>query len=372
MSVLVNGLLLNGQYSGVHHTADHLYKSIEMSETEISIDVLVSKSYTGQRQKYKYGEVVKATMDTKSPFKRVLYENLLMAKLIKEKGYQLYHSTSYVLPYYWNKNSVLTVHDTISLDFPAYCQYTSILHHGLLMKRSIKKATKIIAVSETVKEDILRNVNIDDNKVEVIHHGIDEIFRKKINLTQINTVKWKYALPDNYVLFVGNIEPKKNLDRLVDAFIRLKREKAIPHQLVIAGKKGWRCDLRNKIKELKLQDLVLFVDYIDQTDLPTVYHLADVFAFPSLYEGFGIPPLEAMACSTPTLTSNQGASCEVTGGNSLGINPYSVEDIKEGLNQLIHNEKLRTSLINDGLQWTKRFTWEKAANKTIDVYCNLL
>lgn len=351
--VLINGLQISNKNSGVQYYTQNLYSElIKLQNDKFGFD-LKQSSYNNFRS-FKNNR-----------FKRILFENLSLPIYLKNNNFNLFHSPNYVLPFFFNFPSVLTIHDLITLDYPELCQNESVLYFRLLLPRSIKRATKIITVSNAVKNDILRHLSIPEKKIEVIYHGVNPIFKKSPD----KTVLKKYHLPKKYIFFVGNLEPKKNLERLITAFSLLKKNTNVPHKLVLAGKKGWKYKaIFNTVARLKLNKEVIFTGYIPEEDLPTLYSSADLFAFPSLYEGFGIPPLEAMACEVPVLTSYKGALPETTGGNCIAVDPYQVNEIAAGMYQILKNTELRLKLISNGRDWVKQFSWEKTAKKTLMVY----
>lgn len=351
LKVLINGLQLSNSNSGVQYYTQQLYKELEKNESD-EIKLVLLQFSNGQS-------------GINNRIKRIILENFYFLYLLRKSNFNLYHSPNYVLPFFINSPSVLTIHDLITLDYPELCQNESVLYFKHLLPLSIAKATKIIAVSNTVKNDILKHFNIPPSKIEVIFHGINPIFKFTIN----KSVYSKYQLPEKYILFVGNIEPKKNIERLILAFELLKKNKEINHKLVIVGKKGWKYrHIFNTISNLAFENEIILTGYVSEDDLPAIYSQADLFAFPSLYEGFGIPPLEAMACETPVLVSNKGALPEITGNTCLQVDPYNIQAISKGMYLLLTNNDLREKQVSKGKEWIKRFSWEKAAIETIEVY----
>ncbi len=355
--ILINGLQLDSKNTGVQYYAQNLYQEMCKSipnTFNIHLHCIPHKGTPNLIGK-RYG--------------RVFYENTRLPTYLSKNNYTLFHSPNYVLPYFITTPSVLTVHDVLAIERPRLCQDSSVVYHKLLMGRSIRKAAKIIAVSNTVKQDILRHFNVPEAKIQVIYNGVSAIFKKTLDPLLLR----KYSLPENYVLFTGNIEPKKNLERLIRAFHILKKDTSIPHKLVITGKKGWKYNgVFKTVEELVCGNEIIFTGYVPESDLPALFSMASLFAFPSLYEGFGIPPLEAMACEVPVLVSNKGALPEVTGGKCLQVNPYNVEDIAMGMYKLLTNHQLRERTILEGKGWANQFTWKEAASKTIKLFERVL
>lgn len=363
--VLINGLQLCEENTGVQYYTENLLKEIS-NKDNIEIHSIVSNNYKRNIN----GQIYLHNINIgNSRLKRIIYENIYLPKFLIENHYRLYHSTNYILPYFCSFPSILTIHDLITFEYPKLCQRESVFYFKLLLSRSIKRATKIIAVSNTIKNDILRRFDVPDAKIEVVYHGINLILKKTENIDNLKKTRQKYHLPERYILFVGNIEPKKNLERLIRAFDKLRKTTELKHKLVIVGKKGWKYNSVFKtIDELKIRNEIIFTGYVPEVDLSTIYSMADLFMFPSLYEGFGIPPLEAMACEVPVIVSNKGALPEVTGGRCLQIDPYNVQEITEVMYKLLTDTNLRRKSILQGNEWVKQFSWEKAAKETLNVY----
>jgi len=347
--VLISGLNISKQNTGVQYYSEYLFDAISKIKSEVC-DISIIKS--------------KKTLFV-NPFYRIFFENFFLKRKIQKNKIHLYHATSYVIPFLINTKAVVTVHDLIAIDFPKLCKSTSVIYFKLFLKKSLLKAEKIITVSEIVKSDIIKHYKVNPSKINVIPLGIDPIFRTKIDLN----IKEKYNLPDRYILFVGNLEAKKNLKRLFQAFKKVKEKNTFDHKLILVGKKGWKAgDLNKLISQLNLDNQISFLGYVPKKDLPAIYSMADVFVFPSIYEGFGIPPLEAMACETPVIVSSQGASPEVCGDACLKVDPYKIDDIANGMELIITNKTLSKDLILKGLKQVQQYSWEKAAIKTVKVY----
>lgn len=358
MRVLINGLQLGENNSGVQFYTKHLYIAIkELRHTNIVTQLYQSNSCPSLFPLF--------LSSKKSRLVRIFNENFCLPRYFYKNGFDLFHSPNYVLPLFIKSQSIVVVHDLITFDFPSLCQRESVLYFRLFLPYSIWKADKIITVSKTVKKDILSRFKMSENKVVVIPLGVSNIFKRTVN----KEVLLKYSINKKYILFVGNIEPKKNLVRLIKAYYNLICTKNISHKLVIAGKKGWKFEEVFKIVQLlKLQESVIFTGYVPDHDLPVLYSMADLFVFPSIYEGFGIPPLEAMACETPVLASNAGALPETTGGNCLLVDPFSVDEIADGIYQMLTNAGLSDEFVTKGKKWVQQFCWEKVARKTLKIY----
>lgn len=352
MNILINGLQLSKKKSGVQYYCHHLYKYLQAwNGKKINIQL--------------FGGTSSGYRNINARILRIVTENIMLPKFIRAHKFHLFHSPNYVLPLLLRKPSVLTVHDLITLDFPELCQFESVLYFRLFLRYSLKKADHIITVSETVKHDILKRYKIDPRKISVTHLGVSPLFCPCSDEIVLKT----YRIPGKYFLFVGNIEPKKNLIRLLKAFQFLVEGYGRNEYLVIAGQNGWKYgEVYKTVKQLGLENRIVFTGYVPETDLPALYSMAEVFVFPSLYEGFGIPPLEAMACGTAVVASDRGALPEVTGGNCLLADPLNPAEIASKIYCLQTDSELKQEMIEKGRQWVKQFTWERTAEKTLAVY----
>ena len=372
--ILINGLLLNGNYSGVQYSIEYFIEAIaSLDPREFRFTILVSKNYDGRLKNAEAVTLKRVPFDTSNRLKRILYENIYLPFYFTKGGYYLYHSPGYTLPFFFNLPSIVTVHDLIALDFPELCQSETALYFLKVLPRSIRKSKKIIAVSNTVKRDILtRFPQIDENKISVIYHGIHTRFYRIDEANLLSGVQKKYNLPDKYIFFIGNLEPKKNVVRLIEAFCLLKKQYQIEHQLVIAGRFAWKyAPILDCVAGNSYEDDIKFLGYVDETDLPAIYSLAEVLAFPSIYEGFGLPVLEAMACGCPVIVSDRGALPEISGNHCPVVNPYNIAEIGSGIMKVVSDQTYRDKLVQEGYKWSKAFTWEKAAEQFYLTYAEL-
>jgi glycosyltransferase involved in cell wall biosynthesis len=264
--------------------------------------------------------------------------------------------------------TVLTVHDMAHEYFPETVEKNSLKYFIKDFPEAVKKAHKIIAVSETTKNDLIRFLQLPPEKITVVYNGCDESFRPIKDEELLDTVRDRFKLPPSYILFVGTLQPRKNIDGLVEAFAQLCHDDGFYHDLVIAGGAGWKSEgLKGHIKSLGLEGRVHFTGYVDENDLPALYNLAAVFAFPSLYEGFGLPVLEAMACGVPVVTSNTSSIPEVAGDAAVLVDPHSADAIADGLRKVLTDPVLKKTCVEKGIERAKLFTWEQSATETLAV-----
>ncbi|WP_410508128.1 glycosyltransferase family 1 protein [Methanosarcina hadiensis] len=293
----------------------------------------------------------------------------LQSKLKKTNfGIDIIHSPENATPFLKIKpKKIITVHDITPFLFPGSFSSLTLFRYRLLFRRTLKTADKIISDSYNTKRDLINYFNVPDEKISVVHLGIDEKFRV-LDVNTVDRIREKYSLNYPFILYVGTLEPRKNIPTLIKAFCEIKNKNSI-HKLVIAGKKGWKYkDIFNMIDELHLRDEIIFTDYVPYEDLPGLYNAADLFVYPSLYEGFGFPPLEAMACGCPVITSNSSSLPEVVGDAGLMFDPYNYLELKLKICDILTNSHLRDDLVKKGLKRVADFSWNKCSRETIKIY----
>lgn len=269
--------------------------------------------------------------------------------------------------------TVVTVHDLGAQYLPQAHQLKQRLYLNFITHYQLKSATHLISVSQATKKDLVSKVGLPKAKVTVIYEGINQSL-KRVSGGHLNNILGKYDLsPGSYFLFVGTIQPRKNLKRLIQAFSRwLTADSQKPEArslpiLALAGSKGWLADeIYTLPKELGAEAQVRFLGYVPDPDLPALYSGAQAFLFPSLFEGFGLPILEALSCGCPVLTSNLSSMPEVAGEAAILVDPYSVESIAKGI-MMVSQKSTTTKLIPKGFKQLRRFSWEKAARETLKV-----
>ncbi|KKR91321.1 MAG: Glycosyl transferase group 1 [Candidatus Falkowbacteria bacterium GW2011_GWA2_41_14] len=273
--------------------------------------------------------------------------------------------------------SLITVHDLSFLRYPEFFSWRKNFWHRMInVKKLVKRFSTIVAVSENTKRDIVELCGIDENKVKVIYAGVGEEYRRMADDQSLKMakVREKYKLPDKFILYLGTVEPRKNVEGIIRAYneVRSKKLELRNINLVIAGGKGWKSKkIYREREESKFKDDIKFLGYIDPEDKVYLYNLASVFVYPSFYEGFGFPPLEAMACGLPVVASFASSLPEVVGDAALMVDPYNINDISRALKEILTNENLRNQLIARGLKRAGEFSWRKTADEYLKVLKNL-
>ena len=262
--------------------------------------------------------------------------------------------------------AVVTVHDVSCLVNPAWFRRAHALYYRVMISRSARGAAMVIADSEATASDLEQRLGLARDHIRVIPLGVDESFRPATP-EAVERVRARYELPQHFLLFVGTLEPRKNLPRVVEAFGQIAA--ALPHGLVLAGRPGWKCGpLRRAVAASPHAERIQMPGFVVREDLPALMTAADGFVWPSLYEGFGLPPLEAMACGTPVLTSNVASLPEVVGDAALMTDPEKTDDIADKMRALATDRSLRQSLREKGLRRAREFTWQRSAEQTAEVY----
>lgn len=298
----------------------------------------------------------------------VLACQLLKAPIVERRlgAGGIFHATEHLLP--WTaRPAVMTVHDLI---FERYPQHHTAANRAFLrvaMPLFVKRADAIIAVSRHTKKDLLESYGTPASKIHVVEEGIEERFRP-VDEEEIRQVKERHGIRRPYLLMVGTLEPRKNHQLAFEALARLKAE-GRPHGLVVAGGGGWLfASVRSKVEQLQLTEEVLFAGRVADEELPALYSGADCFLMPSLYEGFGIPVLEAMACGAPVVCSKASSLPEVAGSAARYIGAMTGEGLAEEVRQVLSNAEAAAQMRRDGLRQAARFCWRDAAMNTVDVY----
>ncbi|MGQ9626892.1 MAG: glycosyltransferase family 4 protein [Anaerolineae bacterium] len=278
------------------------------------------------------------------------------------------HSPDFIPPFRCNCKSVITIHDLAFLIYPHFLTKESARYYGQI-DQAVRHTDHIIAVSEKTKQDTIRLLGVPESKVTVIYEAANPIFRPLNDEESLRRIKVKYNIERDYILFVSTIEPRKNVPTLLRAYRQLLDNYKLPIQLVIAGRQGWLSDeVFALAQELKLAGKVLFLGRVPTEDLVYLYNGAKLLVHPSFYEGFGLPPLEAMACGTPVVVSNVSALPEVVGDAAILVDPSDVSALTVGIWRVLTDSDLRAEMVAKGFKRAACFSWQKAAKQTLEVY----
>ncbi len=297
-------------------------------------------------------------------------EQLRIPMDLRREGIDLFHAPHYVLPPLTPCRSIVTIHDCIHLRFPQYLpNRLAYAYARSSLWVATHRSNRVLTVSEASKRDILRYFRVPESKINVIPNAIDERFGEVPSADEVLRVRERYQLNDPFVLYAGNIKPHKNLERLIEAFHTLRRGGLDTVKLLIIGDEISKyATLRRAVHKYKLHKHVRFFGFVPDKTLAVLYRLASVFVFPSLYEGFGLPPLEAMASGTPVITSNVSSLPEVVGDAALLIDPYEADAIAQAMRRVLTDAALREDLRQRGLQRVKEFSWERSVRRVHAIY----
>ncbi len=299
-----------------------------------------------------------------NPILRSLWEHTKLNKYLFEEKIDILHAPGFVAPLRITTPYILTIFDMTFFTHPKLHLRKKVWYYQKLIPRSVRNARAVIADSESARSDIIQLLHTDPKKITTIHLGVSEEFRplNKALVTKYLTQKWNIRQP--YVLFVGTIEPRKNIPCLLEAFTNLKT----PHQLIIVGGKGWKVDLPAEIEKYHLHQRVRYLGYVSDSELVHLYNGAEAFVYPSLYEGFGLPVIEAMACGCPVITSNNSSLKEIASDAALLIDPNKPEEITQALTILLTDHNLQKRLRIKRIQRAQAFSWKNTAQKTLELY----
>jgi len=372
MRIAIDGMLLLRSQSGVEYSILNLARALAEHGAEDY------RLYVPQRSECNLPaserlRLVPSGLSATSRIWRILWEQLRLPAAIRRDGCQLLHAPGYLAPLRCSCPIVLTVYDLMALSHPHWCRPSNRINYRLLLSRSIKRADAIIVPSAFTRGELLARFPSAEQKLHVVPLAVSDAIRQTPSQTDLVRVREQYDLPASYLLFVGRHEPKKNMEGLVRSFHHLRSQHNTPHKLVIAGVAGWgQAGLTAYIRQRGLQDDVRFVGYVAEQDMAALYCQAELFVFPSLYEGFGLPPLEAMYCGVPVVCSNSTALPEVVGDAAILIDPLDPQSIAQGIYSGLRDRALRERLIENGRRQSRRMSWTDIARRTESIYYELL
>jgi glycosyltransferase involved in cell wall biosynthesis len=299
---------------------------------------------------------------------RIGWEQLALPFIVRQQQLDLLHSPHYTMPLAVRCKTVVTFHDMTFFLHPEMHKTYKKIFFRTMIRISTRRADAIIADSESTRQDILQLLRPDSHKVSAVPLGVSDYFRPIVDVSAAERIRRKYHLPNSIILYVGVLEPRKNLPTLVKAFKSLV-DRGLPHTLVLAGHKGWMyTELFQTIEELQLAERVRFTGYVPDGDLAGLYSAADAFVYPSVYEGFGLPVLEAMACGIPVVTSKVSSMPEIAGETGVLIDPRRADELANALYRVLTDRALHDTLAHKGLERSKLFSWRRTAQETLAVY----
>jgi glycosyltransferase involved in cell wall biosynthesis len=371
MLIGIDGIPLRDIKTGVGHYTFELAKSLALVAPEHHLEILSPFHFESSSQ----GENAKDELPSNLQFTRVKV-NLLernwwtigLPRYIKRKSFDLFHGTNFDIPLWRRCPTVLTVHDLSSILHPETHETRPARRERRRLPLMVRSATQIVTHSESVRREIVDHLHAPAEKVVAIPAAARSIFRP-LPPDQTVEPRRRLGVEDEFLLFVGTIEPRKNLVTLLNAYQEVLRATGLQPQLVIAGKSGWLTDeVFNTVRRQGIEERVRFTGYISDSDLCALYSSCRIFIYPSIYEGFGLPPLEAMACGAPVITSAIPSISEVVGDAAQLVAPRKTDDLAHCLARLLGDERERQRLSLAGLQRARKFSWNQTAQLMLGVY----
>lgn len=326
-----------------------------------------------QASKELSGLTIRSTLlPTHHPIGRILWEQTQFPWQLL-RNFELLHSLAYVSPLFIRVPAIVTVYDLSFFLYPAYFRPLHRLYLRLGTRRALRQANRVIAISHSTKRDLVHLLNVPAEKIDVIPPGVEAHFFANGSSAPAQGASLPRPLDDPYVLFVGTREPRKNIPTLIRAFAQAKRAARLPHRLVLVGGRGWLDEpITRAIRDTASEGDIIFPGFVSHKDLPQWYRCADAFVYPSQYEGFGMPVLEALAAGVPVITSNVSALPESAGDAALLIDPRNPDEIADALVRVLTDGALCQELRRRGPQWARTFTWARAAEQTAQCYRRVL
>lgn len=327
---------------------------------------------TAFQNKKKYSTILPSALLTKLKLGSY-WRSFLVRKEAKKQQLDIYHGLSHELPHGISSvtKSVVTVHDLIFFRFPQFYKPVDRWIYTQKIKYACKEATAVVAISEQTKNDLLEFLNVPEEKIHVVYQGCHPNFKRIITEQELTIVRTKYSLPEKFLLNVGTIEPRKNALLILHALQHLGESVTLP--LVIVGRPTAYIDqLKTYARQHQLEHRIHFIHQASFADLPAIYRLSTVFIYPSLFEGFGIPLVEAIACETPVITSTGSCFSEAAGPHAMYVSPDDAAELAKTIKEVVNNTSLRNSMVEKSTQYIKRFEPEVIANEMMKIYQSLV
>ena len=374
--VALNAVALNPYSGGLGVYLQQLVSFFIRQETELDLRIFLNENDAENMIPLDVRKDILISLEipSRNAPVRILKEAILWPKILKQGRFDLYHSPMSYFPFAIPVPAVLTVHDLRSFHLD---ESYGMLRRTFLNQRirsSVKTAHHIIAISQFTKDDIMDLFDVPGERISVIHEGIDvERFRMPVDQEKWSAVQQRYGLPEKYILSVGHLEPRKNYIALLKAYLHLKKKVQPVPRIVIVGQKNWDYQpIFQFVSDHGLEESILFTHFVETGDMPAIYQKALFFITPSLFEGFGFTPLEAMAAGTPVAFSNTTSLPEIVGQAGLGFNPRDPEEIAVKMELLLTDPLLRRELISKGTENLQRFSWNVCCQQTLTLYHQIL
>ncbi len=367
MKIGLNAHLLSQQAgyrsAGIHAYIYHLLKHLPLQAPDHwQFEAMVGAANTSAIEGVKFS---RSRIDTTSPARRILWEQVFQVAQLRQ--FDLYHALAFVAPLYLNAPMVVTVYDLSFLRYPERLSAARRWYLRNFTALTCRRARRVLAISRSTAADLSKLLGVKPDKIDVTPLGYDRSAYRPLPSAEVERFRRKQGLPKRFWLFVGTLEPRKNLPMLLRAYAGLPRKQRLP--LILGGGKGWRAEeVFAAIKQYDLADSVKHIGFVPTADLPVWYNCAEAFLYPSVYEGFGLPVLEAMACGTPVITSAASSLPEVAGNAGLCLPPDDSDTWADALHDVSTDGNWRAAAAEKGLERAKRYSWARTAELTIMSY----
>jgi glycosyltransferase involved in cell wall biosynthesis len=366
MRIAFDGTTLTPGRTGVGYYTEHLLQHVAR-EVEKTGDELIVISNQAIDTAEPLPRHVRVYEERRFPV-RIGWMQCLAARVLEDIRADVAHFTNGMLPLGTGAARVVTIHDMSLTLFPRCHPLRRLVINRPLLGVAARVADAVVTVSHSARRDLLRLHGIPPERVTVVHEAAGPGFEPIRDASRLARIRCRYGLPDRFFLYVGAIEPRKNLPRLMEAFADARR-RGVTHELVCVGPYGWSSrDLHAHIDRLDLGRVVHFTGYVPVEDLPVIYNLADVFVFPSIYEGFGLPVVEAMACGTPVITTATSSLEEIAAGAAEVVDPHDADALATAILGLSRDGDQRASLAERGMRRAREFSWARSAREMLGIY----
>ncbi len=366
MQISINAHLLTNDPSyraaGIHTYIEQTLRALPaVAPSDWQFKAYVGAQYPLELEGY---QMVRSQWQTQSPIRRILWEQLVQPFQLTG---DLFHATAFVTPLVQRLPSVVTIYDLSFVHYPARLPRSRRLYLSTMTRRSCEQAQRVIAISQATADDLTQLWNIPSSKIDIAVPGYDKTRFKPLSQAEQEAFRAQKSLSERFWFFVGTLEPRKNLPMLLEAYASLQPHERLP--LVIGGGKGWDYQpIFDAVKTHRLEKEVQFIGYVPTDELPIWYNCAELFIYPSVFEGFGLPVLEAMACGTPILTSDQSSLPEVAGNVGMCISPHDGHAWADALRFAFHNRAWREEQSLAGIERAQNFSWTHTAEQTLYSY----
>lgn len=366
MDILINTIPLLAPLTGVGNYTYQISRKLRELDAQDNYWYFYGW-YSRNLKNYSYAKAL-YNITTKIPFMKGPARKIKDALVyLGSMKFDLYFEPNFIPINIKAKRIATTVHDFSWKLFPQWHPQERVGYFEKNFWKKIEISDRIIVVSRFIRDEAINTFGLPADKIRVIYNGFDGSFFRKYKQHELEAVKAKYNLPKKFILFAGSIEPRKNLKNLILAYSNISKNIGQYYKLVLVGYRGWENNEIMKLLE-RSRDNVIFLGFVSNTELGQLYNLATLFAYPSFYEGFGLPPLEAMACGCPVLASNVASLPEVCRDAAYYVDPNEVDSIADGICRVINDEELRKTLTRKGLSNVQRFNWTKSAKEHLRVF----